>query len=195
MNWNYLYLGKQLIIIVVLAVFAAVAACYSTPAYSPPAAPAPTPAPPPAPSAATQTYNVNIGTRAGLGNYLVDSRGMTLYYFTKDTNGKSSASAAIIQLWPVFSLSNISLAPPLNSADFGVITRDDGMHQVTFKGWPLYYYSKDQAPGDTMGQGYGNVWFIVSPDSLQPAPAAAPAPAYTPPAPQPAPPPSRTYSY
>jgi predicted lipoprotein with Yx(FWY)xxD motif len=29
---------------------------------------------------------------------------------------------------------------------------------------PLYYYIKDQAPGDTTGQGVGGVWYVLSPD-------------------------------
>ncbi len=101
---------------------------------------------------------------------------MTLYYFTKDTSGKSNASAAIILIWPVFTLSSVSLAPSLNAADFGVLVRDDGVKQVTFKGWPLYYYVKDLAPGDTLGQGLNNVWFIIDPANLQPARPATSAP-------------------
>ena len=35
--------------------------------------------------------------------------------------------------------------------------------QVTINGMPIYYYSKDQAAGDIMGQGVGGVWYLVSP--------------------------------
>ena len=35
--------------------------------------------------------------------------------------------------------------------------------QVTYNGHPLYYFSGDQAPGDTNGQGIGDIWFVVSP--------------------------------
>ncbi len=44
---------------------------------------------------------------------------------------------------------------------FGVITRSDGGRQVTFNGIPLYLYAKDVKPGDTNGQGVGNIWFVV----------------------------------
>jgi predicted lipoprotein with Yx(FWY)xxD motif len=33
--------------------------------------------------------------------------------------------------------------------------------QLTLNGWPLYYYSKDMAPGDTLGQGVGSVWYVI----------------------------------
>ena len=47
--------------------------------------------------------------------------------------------------------------------DFGVITRDDGKKQSTFKGMPLYYFFKDKKAGDTFGQGVNNVWYVVAP--------------------------------
>ena len=46
----------------------------------------------------------------------------------------------------------------------GTITRDDGSTQVTYNGWPLYYFHEDAAAGDTNGQGLGGVWFLVSPE-------------------------------
>ena len=41
---------------------------------------------------------------------------------------------------------------------------DDGDEQVTVDGWPLYFFSGDAAPGDTNGQGVGDVWYVVGPD-------------------------------
>ena len=46
----------------------------------------------------------------------------------------------------------------------GTITRDDGSTQVTYNGWPLYYFQDDAAAGDTNGQGMEGVWFLVSPE-------------------------------
>lgn len=44
----------------------------------------------------------------------------------------------------------------------GTVTRDDGSLQVTYNGWPLYLYSLDMAPGDALGQGMNNTWFLVN---------------------------------
>src|SRR5581483_2981787 len=43
------------------------------------------------------------------------------------------------------------------------IDRADGSKQVTYNGMPLYYWQGDKAPGDTTGQGVGNVWWVVAP--------------------------------
>ena len=51
----------------------------------------------------------------------------------------------------------------VDASKFGTTTRADGTTQVTYNGWPLYYYAKDQQPGDTNGDGVGNVWYLVSP--------------------------------
>jgi predicted lipoprotein with Yx(FWY)xxD motif len=170
-KWNLPGFSTQSLILIVVIALAALSACASTPAYSPPDISTQTvPSSPLAPSIAPQSYSIKIATKAGLGNYLVDSQGMSLYYFTKDSKGKSNATAAIIKNWPVFNPDNISVDPTLNIADFGSIVRDDGTKQATFKGWPLYYFAKDQASGDTLGQGLNNVWFVVDPATLQAAP-------------------------
>ena len=49
----------------------------------------------------------------------------------------------------------------------GTVERRDGAKQVTYNGWPLYYYARDQNPGDTNGQdveGFGAEWYLVTPD-------------------------------
>jgi len=114
---------------------------------------------------------------------------MTLYYFTKDTVGKSNATSAIIKVWPIFNATGIVVPPSLNASDFGTITRDDGQMQTTYKGWPLYYYAPDFGPGSTAGQGINGVWFVVDPDNTPPAPSASPSPAASP-SPSPSAPPT-----
>jgi hypothetical protein len=34
---------------------------------------------------------------------------------------------------------------------------------LTYNDIPLYYWASDQNPGDTTGQGVGDVWYIVTP--------------------------------
>jgi predicted lipoprotein with Yx(FWY)xxD motif len=33
-----------------------------------------------------------------------------------------------------------------------------------YGGWPLYYFASDSAPGDTNGQGVGDVWYVIGAD-------------------------------
>lgn len=163
----------------------------STPAPAPAPAPSPAPTPAPAPAPAPASYTINVASKTGIGNYLVDGKGMTLYYFTKDAPGKSNATAAIIANWPIFYVSSVVVPPSLNAADFGSITGGNGNMQSTYKGWPLYYYVKDMVAGDTLGQGLNNVWFVINPADFPPASAPAPAPVPAPaPTPPPAPPPA-----
>ncbi|HTX79054.1 MAG TPA: hypothetical protein VMC62_05275, partial [Longilinea sp.] len=46
-------------------------------------------------------------------------------------------------------------------------TRTDGTTQVTYNGWPLYYYASDKAAGDTTGENVNSVWFVVTPAGTQ----------------------------
>jgi predicted lipoprotein with Yx(FWY)xxD motif len=43
------------------------------------------------------------------------------------------------------------------------VTRPDGTYQLKAGKWPLYRFSGDGAPGDVNGQGFGGVWFVVTP--------------------------------
>jgi predicted lipoprotein with Yx(FWY)xxD motif len=113
-------------------------------------------------------YTVMLATKADVGNYMVDAKGMALYYFTKDSVGKSTATGAVLASWPVFNASTFVIPSTWKASDFGTITRDDGLKVTTYKGWPLYYFAKDAAPGDTQGQGVGNVWYVIDPANFPP---------------------------
>lgn len=104
-------------------------------------------------------------TRDGVGSYLVDNKGMALYLFKKDAPGKSVCGAAngCLERWPVFFAEDIDSKIGIDPAAVGVITRDDGLKQTTYKGQPLYYYYKDKGGDDVLGQGVNNVWFVVAP--------------------------------
>jgi predicted lipoprotein with Yx(FWY)xxD motif/plastocyanin len=123
------------------------------------------------PTSTLPVLTVNVSTKAGLGNYLVDGKGMTLYYFTKDSVGVSNATAAILANWPIFNPASFLVGAGLSASDFSTITRTDGQKIAAFKGWPLYYYIKDVAAGDTVGQGVGGVWFVIDPAKFPPPPA------------------------
>ncbi|WP_284975164.1 hypothetical protein [Arthrobacter sp. efr-133-TYG-104] len=99
------------------------------------------------------------------GQILVDSRGMSLYFFTKDVkdSGKSSCTGACLALWPVLTTTSATPAVDGVTGTVGTIATPDGKKQVTLNGMPLYYYSKDKKPGDVLGQGVGSVWYLAGP--------------------------------
>jgi predicted lipoprotein with Yx(FWY)xxD motif len=63
-------------------------------------------------------------------------------------------SGACILEWKPFLASQLSKTV----GDFSVVTRGDGVAQWAYKGRPLYTYSGDREPGDTVGNGRDGVW-------------------------------------
>ena len=96
-----------------------------------------------------------------LGTILVDAEGRTLYLFMPDTQGDSTCVDSCAATWPPLA-GPATVGDGVDEALVGTADRpDDGSAQVTYNGWPLYYFASDAAPGDTNGQGVGDVWFAV----------------------------------
>lgn len=118
----------------------------------------------PNPQPVTQVDNVQLASISSLGNVLTDSVGRSLYFFSIDANGNSGCTGDCAVHWPAFYTDSLRLADGLTDTDFAVITRTDGAKQITYKGWPLYYYSGDTKAGDINGDNLGSVWFAAKPD-------------------------------
>ena len=158
-----------------LAFLLAAAACEPQPVEegtreeAPEVAPAPTPAP------GRGAAALGVRQKEGLGTYLTDASGRSLYVFLADTAATtgvqrtSTCYDACAQAWPPL-LSDgepVAADPAVRGALLGTVERRDGTRQVTYNGWPLYYYARDGNPGDTNGQdveGFGAEWYLVSPD-------------------------------
>ena len=92
--------------------------------------------------------------------YMTGGNGMTLYTFDKDPMGRSICNGACAANWPPFA----ATATDQPGGDWTIFTRDDGSRQWAWSGKPLYYYSKDRAPGDASGDGFNNAWHAVKPE-------------------------------
>ena len=92
---------------------------------------------------------------------LTDAQGMSLYIFTRDTDGVSNCSGNCLKAWPAAILTAEEVEKVKASKTFGVITRADGQQQLTLDRKPLYYYIGDENAGDRAGQGVGGVWFLL----------------------------------
>ena len=128
---------------------------------------APTSAVTPAPkSGAPHGPTVRVATTR-LGKVLVDSRGRTVYLFTKDSGTKSTCSGACATAWPpVLATGKPTVSGGAKASQVGTTTRSDGKRQVTYNGHPLYRFVKDTKSGDTNGErltAFGGSWFAVSP--------------------------------
>ncbi|MGA3298367.1 MAG: hypothetical protein ABSD41_13070 [Candidatus Bathyarchaeia archaeon] len=109
-------------------------------------------------------YSVNITNKPGIGSYLTNGTGWTLYTLARDipSNGTSRCMGGCVRNWPLFYASNLNLPSGLNATSFTVVTRADGGKQLAYYGWPLYYFRNDTKPGDTNGQGFANVWSVCT---------------------------------
>jgi predicted lipoprotein with Yx(FWY)xxD motif len=117
---------------------------------------------------------ITLQTSSTLGSYLVDKSNRTLYFFSYDPNGQDSCTGGCQAYWPIFNVDNLTadkLGSGLDVSDFGSVTSVSGKKQVTYKGWPLYYFAPlvngtnmQESPGQTRGEGVNNAWFVAKPD-------------------------------
>ncbi|TQJ38657.1 putative lipoprotein with Yx(FWY)xxD motif [Arthrobacter sp. SLBN-112] len=107
------------------------------------------------------------------GNIVVDAKGMSLYFFTKDTkdSGTSACTGSCLVQWPPLTTTSGSPVAEGVTGKLGTINTPDGKKQVTLNGMPLYYYVKDTKPGDVLGQGVGGVWYLSDPSGAMIKPA------------------------
>ena len=102
---------------------------------------------------------------SSIGTIIVDSHGMTVYEFGKDTMGAttSACTGGCATLWPEVHAGTGTPQVSGVTGTIGTITGVDGQKQVTLNGWPLYTFVHDKAPGDTTGQNFMNLWWALTP--------------------------------
>ncbi len=131
----------------------------SAPASSAPASSAPAPSP-----ADPATLALKMAD-SSLGQILVDGKGMTLYMFTKDTQGsnKSACSGQCLVAWPPL-YGKPTMGAGVDDSKLGSFALPDGSMQASYNGWPLYYWKGDTKAGDVSGQNVSGVWFVLDKD-------------------------------
>lgn len=125
------------------------------------------PAKAPIPPVQAGTSSPAVQVDAAANGVVTDSRGMTLYRFDNDSANPSKPTCFddCAKKWPPLLVKSpgkiytLGIDPKIVS----YVERPDGTCQVTIKGWPAYYFAKDQKPGDILGQGVGQTWFAFNP--------------------------------
>lgn len=119
-------------------------------------------------SASTEGAPITVGTAKGVGKVLVDTNGLTLYYFQKDQNGKSACYGACEKGWPPLITEGAPQAGEgAMASKLGTTERKDGTTQVTYAGWPLYTFVEDKKPGEDNGtdsKAFGASWYPLHPN-------------------------------
>jgi predicted lipoprotein with Yx(FWY)xxD motif len=103
-----------------------------------------------------------------LGTFIADGTGKTLYMFTPD-DGQAAPTCndQCAANWPALtasSASDVTVGDGLDQSKVKLETRADGTQQVVYGDYPLYYFAKDSAAGQTNGQGVGSKWYVVGSD-------------------------------
>jgi predicted lipoprotein with Yx(FWY)xxD motif len=116
-------------------------------------------------SAAPATASGSTVTEKTIGSQqvVVDSSGMTLYWFAIDTPTKSNCSGQCATFWPP--VKGPVTAGSGVTGTLGTITRSDGTTQATYDGHPLYTYVGDKSPGQATGNGKnlsGGLWWEMT---------------------------------
>ena len=133
------------------------------------------PRPGPMGPAATSNLTLSTATKAPFGVYVTDGSGRAVYALdgTRGGSGINRCSGACVSVWPPVP------APPLPTGGSGLnppaVRTVSGFRgtQISYSGWPLYYYSRDAAPGDTTGQGVRDqwgTWYLIRPSGEPIAP-------------------------
>lgn len=117
---------------------------------------------------ATPTTELKVAPASGnVAEHITDAEGRSVYLFTNDTSKMSNCTDQCATTWPPVMASSATAMPKvgtgLESSMLGTIERADGTYQLTYNGWPLYYYSRDTKAGDTTGQGVNDNWYLVTP--------------------------------
>lgn len=115
--------------------------------------------------------SLQLSNSTEFGEVLVDQKNQSMYFFAADVSGESFCSGGCAEKWPAVlaEMYQLEISSDLELQDFGTISREDGKKQLTFKGWPLYYFSplSDgvlETPGLTQGDGAGGLFHIAKPD-------------------------------
>jgi predicted lipoprotein with Yx(FWY)xxD motif len=118
-----------------------------------------------------KNYKSDYTEGDGVTKYFTDAMGRTLYIFkndTKDTNNFTNGDATHDAIWPIFYVELEDLPSAMDIDDFGEITVL-GQQQLTYKGWPLYYFGQDAQRGENKGISFPApaVWPIANFDTAE----------------------------
>ena len=104
---------------------------------------------------------VMIVQKSSIGYVLAEASRQVVYTYSKDKKGgKPTCTGACAATW--IPATGTPQAGPADvfSGQFGLVTRANGVKQITYNGLPLYLL-KGAAGMATTGNGQGGVWHVV----------------------------------
>ncbi len=110
---------------------------------------------------------VDASKTSTLGTVLVAANGHVLYRYTVDSKGVNRCSNVPVcsTYWPALLIkkgTKPTVGAGASAKLLGTISAANGMRQVTYAGFPLYFFSGDKTAGQTNGQGFEKKWYVVA---------------------------------
>ena len=104
---------------------------------------------------------VMIVQKSAIGYVLAEANHQVVYTYSKDKkNGKPTCTGACAETWIPATGTPEAGPADVFPAQFGLVTRANGVKQITYNGLPLYLL-KGAAGLATTGNGQGGVWHVV----------------------------------
>jgi predicted lipoprotein with Yx(FWY)xxD motif len=104
---------------------------------------------------------VMIVQKSAIGYVLAEANHQVVYTYSKDSKGgKPTCTGACADTWLPATGTPEAGPADVFSGQFGLVTRANGVKQITYNGLPLYLL-KGAAGLATTGNGQGGVWHVV----------------------------------
>ena len=104
---------------------------------------------------------VMIVQKTSIGYVLAEANRQVVYTYSKDKKGgKPTCTGACAATWIPATGTPEAGPADVFSGQFGLVTRANGVKQITYNGLPLYLL-KGAKPLATTGNGQGGVWHVV----------------------------------
>ena len=126
-----------------------------------------------APAFAQDATTIQVAESEKYGEYLATGEGRPVY-LTTDTQGTGDQEAQIsctseecLNAWPLVTTQGDPRAGEEVNADMLGTTQHEGQTVVTYNGWPLYYFARDEGADAPQGQdieSFGGEWYLVTPE-------------------------------
>ncbi|MFB6298954.1 MAG: hypothetical protein ABEH65_01700 [Halobacteriales archaeon] len=132
--------------------------------------PTPTSTPPSRLTTEPEGPDVQVSSHPDLGEILVGRKGMSLYMYEEDTQGETSSACTgdCADKWPKLKVKTqakkvkVGENVEASTKSYALFATGGNESHVMVNGWPLYYYHKDEKPGDAKGQGV-NGHYVLDP--------------------------------
>lgn len=127
-----------------------------------------------APAFAQDATTIQVAESEQYGEYLATGEGRPVYLFTTDTQGTGEQEAQIsctseecLGAWPLVTTQGDPQAGEEANEEMLGTTQYEGQTVVTYNGWPLYYFVRDEGADAPQGQdieSFGGEWYLVTPE-------------------------------